>query len=582
MKINNTASAGLTLLLLSLGACQDQPVSGAPDAEAPGRGTTLAELRCVVSVAPGTVSCQDAEASGNAGGASRTMVTVGGQHHYVRLANSGTVYDAVAGTFSTTVTVQNLLLAALGTADGTTPHASGVRVFFASRPTNGVTVANADGETSFLNPSHEYFQYSGSALGADGVLSPDETSAGKQWVFNTNGASTFTFTVYVQAQVPTGVDLTARFTQLSAGTEHTCARTQAGKAYCWGSDHNGRLGNGTALTANQGVPSPVQMPAGVSVTSISAGLAHTCLVGSDSRAYCWGWDYHGQVGNGTTVTAPQETPVRLEMPEGGSVTSVSAGYRLTCAVVLDGRAYCWGWDENGQLGNGTTLTGDQHSPTPVQMPVGVSFTSIAAGLYHSCALASDGRAYCWGNDGHGQLGNGTTLYADQHSPSPVQMPAGVSFTRIAVGASHTCARGSDGHAYCWGWDGFGQLGNDVVPASKPSPSRVAMPAGVSVTDVSTGYHYACALGSDGRAYCWGNEVRGELGNGATVTGDHRTPSPVEMPAGVTFGQIDLGFRHSCAISSGGPSYCWGNNELRSVGDGTSIDRHVPVVVAGTK
>ncbi|HET6762965.1 MAG TPA: hypothetical protein VFH27_04810, partial [Longimicrobiaceae bacterium] len=350
----------MTLLLLSLSACADQPTASNPAADAPAARGRLAELRCGVDVASGVLSCENVQ-GGSTGGARPNLVTLGGQHHYVRLANSGTVADA--STFTTTVTVQNLLLAAMGTADGATPDASGVRVFFAAGPTNGVSVANATGTGTFTGVNQPYFEYSGAELGTDAVLSPGETSTGKAWTFSTAGASTFVFTVYVQAEVPTGVANTAHFAQLTAGGTHSCGLTQAGVAYCWGRDSKGRLGNGTTLTADQGVPSPVEMPAGVTFTSISAGGAHTCAVGSNGNGYCWGADTNTQLGNGTTQTGDRAAPSLVEMPAGVTFSSISAGSTHVCAVGSDGKGYCWGNDAGGQLGNGATLTGTQPAPS---------------------------------------------------------------------------------------------------------------------------------------------------------------------------------------------------------------------------
>jgi alpha-tubulin suppressor-like RCC1 family protein len=559
MTIQKTAATA-ALLLLSLTACRDEPVPTAPQAEAPAAQTTLAELRCEGDVRTGTFACEDAQGGGGTGSARLTMLTVGGQHHYVRLAGSNTVVDAGAGTFTTTVTVQNLLLAALGTENGTTPHTSGVRVFFASGPTNGVTVGNATGQAVFLNANADYFQYAG-------ILNPGMMSAGKPWIFNTNGASTFSFTVYVQAHVPTGTDYTAHFTQVSGGQNHSCALTQAGKAYCWG--------------GGQALPSPVEMPAGVSFTSISAGSGHNCALGSDGRAWCWGSDAQGQLGNGTTLTENQQSPLQVEMPAGVSFTSISARHLHTCALDSDSRAWCWGWDGYAQLGNGHTLTDNQPSPSQVQMPAGVTFSRVEAAAVHTCALGSDDRAYCWGSDTNGQLGNGTAL-GSQSSPSPVEMPAGVSFSSIAPGIEHTCALGSDSRAYCWGSDSYGKLGDGTTLIGiRRSPFPVEMPAGVTFSSISAALHHTCAMGSDTRAYCWGQDDYGRLGNGTTLTTDQQTPSLVEVPAGVSLSRISATFYHTCAVGPG-PSYCWGRNESRTLGDGTSINRAAPVAVAGTR
>jgi alpha-tubulin suppressor-like RCC1 family protein len=572
-------AAGTALLLLaSLAACHDPPTASAPAPEPAAAPNVLAQLSCTADVGAATISCAPVEAGAAARGARHTLVMVGGQHHYVRLANSGTVFDDTAGTFTTTVSVQNLLLAALGTEDGTTADTLGVRVFFATAPSNGVTVANASGQALFLAAAQDYFQYSGAELGADAILSPGETSTGRAWTFTTNGASSFSFGVYVQAEVPSGVAHTDRIVQVSSGTLHTCGLTQGGRAYCWGSDDLGQLGNGAAPTGDQGVPTPVQMPAGVSFSSITAGSYHTCALGTGGSAYCWGTDNSGRLGNGSTSTLDQHSPSPVVMPTGVSFSSITAGLFHTCAVGSNGSAYCWGYDAHGQLGNGPNST-SQTSPSPVQVPVGVSFSSITAGSDHTCALDSNGRAYCWGSDAAYQLGD--DFPGNTSTPSPVKMPVGVSFSSIDAGSYHTCALGSDGSAYCWGNDGNGKLGNGSTQTlNQDVPSQVVA-VGVSFSSITAGEYHTCAVGSDGSAYCWGYDGNGQLGNGSTLTLDQHSPSAVQMPQGVSFSSITAGSGHTCAPPSG-PAYCWGRNSSRQIGDGTALDRAAPVVVAGTR
>jgi alpha-tubulin suppressor-like RCC1 family protein len=535
-----------TLLLLSLSACQDQLLIPAPGTEADAPPAPLAALRCEANVHSGAFACESTEGGGYASGARFSRVTVGGQHHYVRLANSGTAVDAVAGTFTTTVTVQNLLLAALGTHDGTTPHASGVRVFFASGPTNGVTVANPSGQDLFLSGSQPYFQYSGAELGDDGVLRPDETSAGKAWVFDTNGASSFSFTVYVQARIPTGTAPTAHFVEVSAGGEHSCAVTEEGNAYCWGSDSRGQLGNGVALTADQGVPSPVQMPTGVVFASISAGFDHTCALAADGRAYCWGRDDFGQLGNGAGLSGDQRVPTPVVMPEDVSFTRISAGGHHTCAQGSNSRLYCWGWNSYGQVGG----AGVEHvvAPFAVREPFGFGpLTGVDAGGQHTCAVGRDGFAWCWGNGSHGQLGNGAQI-AGGSNPRIVMHD--YRFASVAAGERHSCGIDLTGEAVCWGSNDWGQMGNPNLGAElQLRPAPVSVPR---ITGITTKGVVSCGMGVDGHGYCWGDRLG--------------SPARVRIPEGASITSITAGFSSSCSAGSG-PSYCWGYNSKRQMGNG---------------
>ena len=340
-------------------------------------------------------------------------------------------------------------------------------------------------------------------------------------------------------------DMEWSFSQFTSNSGYTCALTTEGKAYCWGWNQYGRLGNNS--TTNSSTPVAVQMPAGVSFQSIAAGNIHTCALTNEGKAYCWGWNQYGQLGNNSTTNS--STPVAVQMPAGVSFQSIAAGNIHTCALTTEGKAYCWGQGGSGRLGNNSTT--NSSTPVAVQMPAGVSFQSITAGYAHTCALTTTGQAYCWGQ-GDGRLGNNSTT--DSRIPVAVQMPAGVSFQSIAVGSIHTCALTTTGQAYCWGYGGSGQLGNNSTTNSR-IPVAVQMPAGVSFQSITAGYAHTCALTTEGKAYCWGQGGSGRLGNNSTTNSS--TPVAVQMPAGVSFQSIAAGNIHTCALTNEGKAYCWG-------------------------
>ncbi len=263
------------------------------------------------------------------------------------------------------------------------------------------------------------------------------------------------------------------YEQVEAGYSHTCAIDPDNKVYCWGGNYSGQIGNGN--TDNQTTPVAVSagaMPAGA-VKSITAGDYHNCAIASDDKVYCWGGNGNGQLGNGNTDD--QTTPVAVSagaMPA-GAVKSITAGSSHTCAIASDDKVYCWGYNEDGELGNGDII--DQATPVAVSagaMPAG-AVKSITAGDYHTCAIASDDKAYCWGYNGDGQLGNDDSEAASQTTPVAVlagAMPAG-AVQSITAGSYHTCAIASDDKAYCWGYNGDGQLGNGNTD-SQTTPSAV--------------------------------------------------------------------------------------------------------------
>nr|BFE69136.1 hypothetical protein GCM10020092_024370 [Actinoplanes digitatis] len=203
--------------------------------------------------------------------------------------------------------------------------------------------------------------------------------------------------------------------QVDAGDSHTCARGRDGRAYCWGDGSSGQLGNGDVVRHSS--PVAVTAPAaGVSFTQLTAGYRQTCGLGSDARAYCWGSNYSGELGNGDNTDRP--TPVAVKSPAPGvGFTQLTAGYSHTCGLGGDARAYCWGASSLGELGDGSSTS----RSTPVAVKSRVSFTQVSAGISHTCGLGGDARAYCWGVGLSGELGNGDTRI--RSTPVAVSAPA---------------------------------------------------------------------------------------------------------------------------------------------------------------
>src|SRR3989442_1090711 len=224
--------------------------------------------------------------------------------------------------------------------------------------------------------------------------------------------------------------VTLTFAAVTASGLHTCGLTiVTGAAYCWGANGSGQLGDGTMT--NRSSPVLVQAPAGVSFAAVTGGDLHTCglATGLSAAAYCWGANGSGQLGDGTTTS--QSSPVLVQAPPGVSFAAVTGGVAHTCGVTAAGIAYCWGRNLEGQLGDGTTM--NRLTPVPVQAPAGVSFAAVGAGDVHTCRVTATGAAYCWGANGSGQLGDGTTT-THRLTPLPVQARAGVSFPTVAPAA----------------------------------------------------------------------------------------------------------------------------------------------------
>ena len=303
----------------------------------------------------------------------------------------------------------------------------------------------------------------------------------------------------------------------------------------------------------------------------AAVVAVAMLLGSAVGASAAAVPDRGPAVGGTTVTVP--TP---PYPAGTAFTSVSASFAEishSVAVGADGKLYAWGANNYGQLGNGTTTAST--TPVLVHTPAGVTFTRVSVGDSHTLAVGSDGNTYAWGLNSSGQLGDGTTT--NRLTPVVVQAPTGVTFSsvNIGAGASHSVAIGSDGNTYAWGSNLDGQLG-DGTTTNRLTPVVVQAPTGVTFSSISIGSFHNLATGSDGNTYAWGWNAYGQLGDGTTT--NRSAPVLVKVPAGVSFTDLNAGGLHSLVLGSDGKTYAWGYNAFGQLGDGTTTSRSAPVPV----
>src|SRR2546427_6303076 len=251
--------------------------------------------------------------------------------------------------------------------------------------------------------------------------------------------------------------------------------------------------------------------------AVAAGCFHTCALLANGTVQCWGENDFGQLGNGTSDPVPgspttvNPTPVTVS----GMTTAVaiSAGGWHTCARLGDGRVQCWGQNTYGQLGDGATIapSAPSRSPTPVTVTGITTAVAMEAGIFHTCALLADGTLQCWGRNDEGRLGNGTT--ANSSTPTTV---SGITPAAVAPGAEHACALFQDGTVRCWGDNNWGQLGNNsAVGATSTTPST-AVTGITTATAASSGAEHTCAVLQGGFVQCWGRNTDGRLGNGTTT------------------------------------------------------------------
>ncbi len=355
---------------------------------------------------------------------------------------------------------------------------------------------------------------------------------------------------FTDRTTPVPVQGAFAFTALAGGGYHTCGLV-SGTAYCWGDNFDGQLGDGT--TALRTFPTLVS--GGLSFQGISAGTYHTCGIRSTGDAYCWGWNGFGQNGNAAAFDWTAPVPISL----GFTLKSISTNNQHSCAITSGNVAYCWGSNLNGQLGDASFV--DRTTPVAVSG----AYQSVTTGRQHSCALTPGSVVACWGLNDDGQLGDGT--FATHNTPFSISG----TYQSVTAGGFHTCAL-STSTVYCWGDNFDGQLGN-----GGNTTSGVPVAVAGSYSAVTAGMNHTCAVRTTGGVIdCWGLNSDGQLGNGGTT--NRNTPGPISST--LAFQSVTGGSRHTCALTTAGAVYCWGSNGSGQLGDNSTTDRLAPVQVSG--
>jgi alpha-tubulin suppressor-like RCC1 family protein len=369
-------------------------------------------------------------------------------------------------------------------------------------------------------------------------LSATATDAGASVTFSATGLDQPSDGDEDRPLEATAVTVQAR--RFVVGGSHVC-RIAGGSVSCRG-------GNDRGQTSGDGADGFV---------SLTAGAAHTCGLDASGFASCWGANERGQLGDGTRNDRGQPTRLRTEL----RFSTLVAGAAHTCGLAGGGVPFCWGLNLNGQLGDGSR--NDQTTPTTAGS--GITFVSLASGWNHTCGLTSNGNAFCWGLNNQGQLGDGARL--DRLVPNIVRG----AVESLVAGASHTCGI-SENQVLCWGGNTNGQVG-DGTNEDRTTPTPVAGLPG-RPTALAAGAVHTCALVAGGSAYCWGQNLSGQLGDGST----QNRSRPVQVAGDLRFSEIHAGGAETCAVTTDGVQYCWGLNQSGQLGDGTRVSRSTPTRV----
>lgn len=353
---------------------------------------------------------------------------------------------------------------------------------------------------------------------------------------------------------PYQVRLAQAAVSVSGGWAHTCAVLADGSAACWGGNQYGQLGNGGQALAGcaDGFAvcsnGPVAVSGATTWTRVVSGFLYTCGIDSAGAARCWGAGRHGQLGDGNQ--APSAVPTAVS---GGLVFSAIAaanGGELACGLSA-GALHCWGTGYEGQPGTGGAA---QLALVPYRVAPTQTFTALAVGQLHACALDGAGAAFCWGDNEAGQVGDGTL--ADR--ALPVAALGGRSYTQIVAGLGHTCALDAGGIAYCWGApDRIGRTSAGAVDQATPA----AVAGTQRFVQIAAGGSHTCGIDNVGQTWCWGDNSRSQFGDGTAVS----SLLPMRIAGLPAFTQIATGGAHTCGVTAAGAVWCWGADTYGQTG-----------------
>ncbi|MDA8832969.1 putative Ig domain-containing protein, partial [Candidatus Poseidoniales archaeon] len=366
--------------------------------------------------------------------------------------------------------------------------------------------------------------------------------------------------------------LEAQNLSLVTGEWNTCALDNNGNVFCWGRNGNGQIGNGQTGTAGCGssghkckdIPTATN-DLGSDVISLAFGHQHACGLLDTGVVKCWGRNNNGQLG---TSSGDKDTPQTVNLGSGRTATSIYAGGYFTCAILDDASVKCWGQNDQGQLGIGSTS--NTNTPTTINtLGSGRTAVSLATAYNAVCALLDDGSVKCWGDDYKGQLGNGGSN-SDITSPpaSAINLGTGRTAKAITGGEFHFCAILDDDSIKCWGEGDDGKLGTGSTGIrNTPTSTSGSFASGRYAVAIDAGYDHTCAILDNGQLTCWGSDADGQLGNGATTgTKSSLQSSTVSLGTGRTAISLSAGGEHTCAQLDNGQLKCWGNRADGQVGD----------------
>ncbi|MCF7924822.1 MAG: hypothetical protein K9L64_06955, partial [Candidatus Izimaplasma sp.] len=385
------------------------------------------------------------------------------------------------------------------------------------------------------------------------------------------------------------------YNQVSMGGLHSSVLTSEGRLFTWGFNNDGQLGDGTTITKSKLVEITDQfsLNTGETIIKVSMGYRHSSVITSEGRLFTWGSNLYGQLGDGTIASKSTPTDItgQFGLASGENIIQVSLGKYHSLAITSEGRIFTWGLNSIGQLGDGTSSTMSSN-PIDITSQFGLAqgeiFTYVSLGDYISSAITSEGKLFAWGQNGSGQLGDGTE--SSKSVPTDITSQFNLNteekIIKSSYGYRHSFAITSEGRFFAWGENSYGQLG-DGTTTSKSTPTEITsqfvLTVGESIIDFASSYDFSSATTSEGRLFTWGENGYGQLGDGTqTPYTPHSNPieitNQLNLSTEETVIKVSLGYTHSSIITSKGKLFSWGYNDYGQLGDGTVTPQSSPIEI----
>jgi alpha-tubulin suppressor-like RCC1 family protein len=381
-----------------------------------------------------------------------------------------------------------------------------------------------------------------------------------------------------------GLTVVPHFTSMGMGEIHTCGVSGVGGLWCWGSDAARQLGQSEQAicrVVSQCSLVPIRVQGTQKFVSVTGGAWHTCALTDTGAAYCWGMNSHAQIGNGATGRGPFTAPTLVS--GGLTFTSITAGRWHTCGITTANEAYCWGFDNHGELGTGTPPTARCDdgfalipcSRVPAKVVGNLTWVSLEAREGTTCGYTSAQTIYCWGKDVGGTESNEcqNAFPTNICTRTPLLQHGGATYAGLDVTGGMICGRTAPGGLTCTGFSHFGEFGNGVASTNTATPLAVA--GGATFAQAALGRIHICARVADNTVQCWGG---GDYGSGEGGVANTLTPTTIAggIAFSTLFGSPQAG--HTCGLSTAGRAYCWGDGRFGQLGDNAALTRFQPVLV----